>query len=254
MPTIQLPIQLPAAPLQLLSSSRFDLPTVHAMQTEQFRNASLFDTFIFNGREYIKGHEWAFSLSQLSQSGIIIDRQTLNTQNPNSEFNVQQILLSMSIAERERYNAKNQLEEIKAQQTAYQNEIHQLKQRLISEQNKNVNLTKVQNSYVTLKTLKSMKVILPVTLTTLEIASHQLNRPKLSPLYWVKTAATKLGKVFHSNSSGASSLKTIDNQLPIPKKPLFEVSTAPSYIGVQSVPATPTPPTLHLGSYIWLSL
>ena len=247
MPTIQLPIQLPAAPLQLLSSSRFDLPTVHAMQTEQFRNASLFDTFIFNGREYIKGHEWAFSLSQLSQSGITIDRQTLNTQNPNIEFNVQQILLSMSIAERERYNAKNQLEEIRAQEKAYQNEIHQLKQRLISEQNKNVNLTKVQNSYVT---LKSMKVILPVTLTTLELASHQLNRPKLSPLYWVKTAAKKVGKVFHSNSSGASSLKTIDNQL---QKPLFEVSAAPSYVGVQSVPATPTPPTLHL-AYIWLSL
>ena len=98
-----------------------------------------------------------------------------------------------------------------------------------------------------------MKVILPVTLTTLELASHQLNRPKLSPLYWVKTAAKKVGKVFHSNSSGASSLKTTDNQLPIPKKPLFEVSTAPSYVGVQSVPATPTPSTLHL-AYIWLSL
>ena len=251
MPTIQLPIQLPYAPLHLLSASRFDLPTVHAMQTEQFRNASLFDTFRFNGRDFIKGHEWAFSLSQLSQSGIIIDRDTLNTQNPNIEFNVQQILLSWSIAERERYSAKNELEEIKAKETAYQNEISQLKQRLISEQNKNVNLTKVQNSYVTLKTLKSMKVILPVTLTTLEIASHQLNRPKLSPLYWMKTAAKK---VFHSNASGASSLKTIDNQLPIPKKPLFEVSKAPSYVGVQSVPATPTPPTLHLGSYIWLSL
>ena len=246
MPTIQLPY----APLHLLSASRFDLPTVHAMQTEQFRNASLFDTFRFNGRDFIKGHEWAFSLSQLSQSGIIIDRDTLNTQNPNIEFNVQQILLSWSIAERERYSAKNELEEIKAKETAYQNEISQLKQRLISEQNKNVNLTKVQNSYVT---LKSMKVILPVTLTTLELASHQLNRPKLSPLYWVKTAAKKVGKVFHSNSSGASSLKTIDNQLPIPKKPLFEVSTAPSYVGVQSVPATPTPPTLHL-AYIWLSL
>jgi len=220
------------------------------MQTEQFRNASLFDTFRFNGRDFIKGHEWAFSLSQLSQSGIIIDRDTLNTQNPNIEFNVQQILLSWSIAERERYSAKNELEEIKAKETAYQNEISQLKQRLISEQNKNVNLTKVQNSYVTLKTLKSMKVILPVTLTTLEIASHQLNRPKLSPLYWMKTAAKK---VFHSNASGASSLKTIDNQLPIPKKPLFEVSKAPSYVGVQSVPATPTPPTLHL-AYIWLSL
>ena len=250
MPTIQLPIQLPYAPLHLLSASRFDLPTVHAMQTEQFRNASLFDTFRFNGRDFIKGHEWAFSLSQLSQSGIIIDRDTLNTQNPNIEFNVQQILLSWSIAERERYSAKNELEEIKAKETAYQNEISQLKQRLISEQNKNVNLTKVQNSYVTLKTLKSMKVILPVILTTLEIASHQLNRPKLSPLYWMKTAAKK---VFHSNASGASSLKTIDNQLPIPKKPLFEVSKAPSYVGVQSVPATPTPPTLHL-AYIWLSL
>ena len=250
-------IQLPHDPqrrinLNLLSSSRFDLPTVHAMMTEQFTNASLFDTFIFNGQEFIKGHQWAFSLSQLSQSGIIIDRDTLNTQNPNIEFEVQQILLSWSIAERERYSAKNELEEIKAKETAYQNEIHELKQRLSLEQNKN--LTTGQNSYVTLKTLKSMKVILPVTLTTLEIASHQLNRPKLSPLYWVKTAATKLGKVFHSNSSGASSFKTIDNQLPIQKKPLFEVSTAPSYVGIQSVPATPTLPTLHLGSYIWLSL
>jgi hypothetical protein len=224
------------------------------MMTEQFTNTSLFDTFIFNGQEFIKGHQWAFSLSQLSQSGIIIDRDTLNTQNPNIEFEVQQILLSWSIAERERYSAKNELEEIKAKETAYQNEIHELKQRLISEQNKNVNLTKVQNSYVTLKTLKSMKVILPVTLTTLELASHQLNRPKLSPLYWVRTAAKKVGKVFHSNSSGASSFKTIDNQLPIHKKPLFEVSTAPSYVGIQSVPATPTLPTLHLGSYIWLSL
>ena len=218
------------------------------MMTEQFTNASLFDTFIFNGQEFIKGHQWAFSLSQLSQSGILIDHDTLNTQAPNIEFEVQQILLSWSIAERERYSAKNELEEIKAKETAYQNEISQLKQHLISEQNKNVNLTKVQNSYVT---LKSMKVILPVTLTTLELASHQLNRPKLSPLYWVKTAAKKVGKVFHSNSSGASSLKTIDNQLPIPKKPLFEVSTAPSYVGVQSVPATPTLPTLHL-AYIWL--
>ena len=249
-------IQLPHDPqrrLNLLSSSRFDLPTVRAMMTDQFTNASLFDTFIFNGQEFIKGHQWAFSLSQLSQSGMIIDRDTLNTQTPNIEFEVQQILLSWSIAERERYSAKNELEEIKAKDTAYQEEIRQLKQRLISEQNKNVNLTKVQNSYVTLKTLKSMKVILPVTLTTLELASHQLNRPKLSPLYWVKTAAKKVGKVFHSNSSGASSLKTTDNQLPIPKKPLFEVSTAPSYVGVQSVPATPTPSTLHL-AYIWLSL
>ena len=246
MPSIQLPND-PQRRLNFNSPSRFDLPTVHAMMTEQFRNASLFDTFIFNGREYIKGDQWAFSLSQLSQSGLFIDRDTLNTQAPNIEFDVQQILLSWSIAERERYNAKKQLEEIKAQEMAYQNEIHQLKQRLISEQNKNVNLTKVQNSYVT---LKSMKVILPVTLTTLELASHQLNRPKLSPLYWVKTAAKKVGKVFHSNSSGASSLKTIDNQL---QKPLFEVSAAPSYVGVQSVPATPTPPTLHL-AYIWLSL
>ena len=252
MPSIQLPHD-PQRRLNLLSSSRFDLPTVHAMMTEQFTNASLFDTFIFNGQEFIKGHQWAFSLSQLSQSGMIIDRDTLNTQTPNIEFEVQQILLSWSIAERERYSAKNELEEIKAKETAYQEEIRQLKQRLISEQNKNVNLTKVQNSYVTLKTLKSMKVILPVTLTTFELASHQLNRPKLSPLYWVKTAAKKVGKVFHSNSSGASSLKTIDNQLPILKKPLFEVSTAPSYVGVQSVPATPTPPTLHL-AYIWLSL
>ena len=252
MPSIQIPHD-PQRRLNLLSSSRFDLPTVHAMMTEQFTNASLFDTFIFNGQEFIKGHQWAFSLSQLSQSGILIDRDTLNTQNPNIEFEVQQILLSWSIAERERYSAKNGLEEIKAKETAYQEEIRQLKQRLISEQNKNVNLTKVQNSYVTLKTLKSMKVILPVTLTTLELASHQLNRPKLSPLYWVKTAAKKVGKVFHSNSSGASSLKTTDNQLPIPKKPLFEVSTAPSYVGVQSVPATPTPPTLHL-AYIWVSL
>ena len=250
MPSIQLPHD-PQRRLNLLSSSRFDLPTVHAMMTEQFTNASLFDTFIFNGQEFIKGHQWAFSLSQLSQSGILIDHDTLNTQAPNIEFEVQQILLSWSIAERERYSAKNELEEIKAKETAYQNEISQLKQRLISEQNKNVNLTKVQNSYVT---LKSMKVILPVTLTTLELASHQLNRPKLSPLYWVKTAAKKVGKVFHSNSSGASSLKTIDNQLPIPKKPLFEVSTVPSYVGIQSVPATPTLPTLHLGSYIWLSL
>ena len=250
MPSIQLPHD-PQRHLSLLSSSRFDLPTVHAMMTEQFTNTSLFDTFIFNGQEFIKGHQWAFSLSQLSQSGIIIDRDTLNTQNPNIEFEVQQILLSWSIAERERYSAKNELEEIKAKETAYQNEIHELKQRLILEQNKN--LTTGQNSYVTLKTLKSMKVILPVTLTTLELASHQLNRPKLSPLYWVKTAAKKVGKVFHSNSSGASSLKTIDNQLPIPKKPLFEVSTAPSYVGVQSVPATPTPPTLHL-AYIWVSL
>lgn len=246
MPSIQLPHD-PQRRLNFNLASRFDLPTVHAMMTEQFRNASLFDTFIFNGREYIKGDQWAFSLSQLSQSGLFIDRDTLNTQAPNIEFDVQQILLSWSIAERERYNAKKQLEEIKAQEMAYQNEIHQLKQRLISEQNKNVNLTKVQNSYVT---LKSMKVILPVTLTTLELASHQLNRPKLSPLYWVKTAAKKVGKVFHSNSSGASSLKTIDNQL---QKPLFEVSAAPSYVGVQSVPATPTPPTLHL-AYIWLSL
>ena len=252
MPSIQLPHD-PQRRLNLLSSSRFDLPTVRAMMTDQFTNASLFDTFIFNGQEFIKGHQWAFSLSQLSQSGMIIDRDTLNTQTPNIEFEVQQILLSWSIAERERYSAKNELEEIKAKDTAYQEEIRQLKQRLISEQNKNVNLTKVQNSYVTLKTLKSMKVILPVTLTTLELASHQLNRPKLSPLYWVKTAAKKVGKVFHSNSSGASSLKTIDNQLPIPKKPLFEVSTAPSYVGVQSVPATPTPPTLHL-AYIWVSL
>lgn len=252
MPSIQLPHD-PQRRLNLLSSSRFDLPTVRAMMTDQFTNASLFDTFIFNGQEFIKGHQWAFSLSQLSQSGMIIDRDTLNTQTPNIEFEVQQILLSWSIAERERYSAKNELEEIKAKDTAYQEEIRQLKQRLISEQNKNVNLTKVQNSYVTLKTLKSMKVILPVTLTTLELASHQLNRPKLSPLYWVKTAAKKVGKVFHSNSSGASSLKTIDNQLPIPKKPLFEVSTAPSYVGVQSVPATPTPSTLHL-AYIWLSL
>lgn len=250
MPSIQLPHD-PQRHLSLLSSSRFDLPTVHAMMTEQFTNTSLFDTFIFNGQEFIKGHQWAFSLSQLSQSGIIIDRDTLNTQNPNIEFEVQQILLSWSIAERERYSAKNELEEIKAKETAYQNEIHELKQRLILEQNKN--LTTGQNSYVTLKTLKSMKVILPVTLTTLELASHQLNRPKLSPLYWVRTAAKKVGKVFHSNSSGASSLKTIDNQLAIPKKPLFEVSTAPSYVGVQSVPATPTPPTLHL-AYIWLSL
>ena len=249
MPSIQLPHD-PQRRLNFLSSSRFDLPTVHAMMTEQFTNASLFDTFIFKGQEFIKGHQWAFSLSQLSQSGILIDHDTLNTQAPNIEFEVQQIVLSWSIAERERYSAKNELEEIKAKETAYQNEISQLKQRLISEQNKNVNLTKVQNSYVT---LKSMKVILPVTLTTLELASHQLNRPKLSPLYWVKTAAKKVGKVFHSNSSGASSLKTIDNQLPIPKKPLFEVSTAPSYVGVQSVPATPTPPTLHL-AYIWLSL
>ena len=248
MPSIQLPHD-PQRRLNFLSSSRFDLPTVHAMMTEQFTNASLFDTFIFNGQEFIKGHQWAFSLSQLSQSDSI-DHDTLNTQAPNIEFEVQQILLSWSIAERERYSAKNELEEIKAKETAYQNEISQLKQRLISEQNKNVNLTKVQNSYVT---LKSMKVILPVTLTTLELASHQLNRPKLSPLYWVKTAAKKVGKVFHSNSSGASSLKTIDNQLPIPKKPLFEISTAPSYVGVQSVPATPTPPTLHL-AYIWLSL
>ena len=246
MPSIQLPHD-PQRRLNLLSSSRFDLPTVHAMMTEQFTNASLFDTFIFNGQEFIKGHQWAFSLSQLSQSGILIDHDTLNTQAPNIEFEVQQILLSWSIAERERYSAKNELEEIKAKETAYQNEISQLKQHLISEQNKNVNLTKVQNSYVT---LKSMKVILPVTLTTLELASHQLNRPKLSPLYWVKTAAKKVGKVFHSNSSGASSLKTIDNQL---QKPLFEVSAAPSYVGVQSVPATPTPPTLHL-AYIWLSL
>ena len=252
MPSIQLPHD-PQRRLNLLSSSRFDLPTVRAMMTDQFTNASLFDTFIFNGQEFIKGHQWAFSLSQLSQSGMIIDRDTLNTQTPNIEFEVQQILLSWSIAERERYSAKNELEEIKAKDTAYQEEIRQLKQRLISEQNKNVNLTKVQNSYVTLKTLKSMKVILPVTLTTLELASHQLNRPKLSPLYWVKTAAKKVGKVFHSNSSGASSLKTTDNQLPIPKKPLFEVSTAPSYVGVQSVPATPTPPTLHL-AYIWVSL
>lgn len=252
MPSIQLPHD-PQRRLNLLSSSRFDLPTVRAMMTDQFTNASLFDTFIFNGQEFIKGHQWAFSLSQLSQSGMIIDRDTLNTQTPNIEFEVQQILLSWSIAERERYSAKNELEEIKAKDTAYQEEIRQLKQRLISEQNKNVNLTKVQNSYVTLKTLKSMKVILPVTLTTLELASHQLNRPKLSPLYWVKTAAKKVGKVFHSNSSGASSLKTTDNQLPIPKKPLFEVSTAPSYVGVQSVPATPTPSTLHL-AYIWLSL
>ena len=249
MPSIQLPHD-PQRRLNLLSSSRFDLPTVRAMMTDQFTNASLFDTFIFNGQEFIKGHQWAFSLSQLSQSGMIIDRDTLNTQTPNIEFEVQQILLSWSIAERERYSAKNELEEIKAKDTAYQEEIRQLKQRLISEQNKNVNLTKVQNSYVT---LKSMKVILPVTLTTLELASHQLNRPKLSPLYWVKTAAKKVGKVFHSNSSGASSLKTTDNQLPIPKKPLFEVSTAPSYVGVQSVPATPTPSTLHL-AYIWLSL
>ena len=252
MPSIQLPHD-PQRRLNLLSSSRFDLPTVRAMMTDQFTNASLFDTFIFNGQEFIKGHQWAFSLSQLSQSGMIIDRDTLNTQTPNIEFEVQQILLSWSIAERERYSAKNELEEIKAKDTAYQEEIRQLKQRLISEQNKNVNLTKVQNSYVTLKTLKSMKVILPVTLTTLELVSHQLNRPKLSPLYWVKTAAKKVGKVFHSNSSGASSLKTTDNQLPIPKKPLFEVSTAPSYVGVQSVPATPTPSTLHL-AYIWLSL
>ena len=252
MPSIQLPHD-PQRRLNFLSSSRFDLPTVHAMMTEQFTNANLFDTFSFNGQEFIKGYQWAFSLSQLSQSGILIDHDTLNTQAPNIEFEVQQILLSWSIAEQERYSAKNELEEIKAKETAYQNEISQLKQRLISEQNKNVNLTKVQNSYVTLKTLKSMKVILPVTLTTLELASHQLNRPKLSPLYWVKTAAKKVGKVFHSNSSGASSLKTIDNQLPIPKKPLFEVSTAPSYVGVQSVPATPTPPTLHL-AYIWLSL
>ena len=251
MPSIQLPHD-PQRRLTLLSSSRFDLPTVHAMMTEQFRNASLFDTFIFNGQEFIKGHQWAFSLSQLSQSGIIIDRDTLNTQNPNIEFEVQQILLSWSIAERERYSAKNELEEIKAKETAYQNEIHELKQRLILEQNKN--LTTGQNSYVTLKTLKSMKVILPVTLTTLELASHKLNRPKLSPLYWVRTAAKKVGKVFHSNSSGASNFKTIDNQLPIQKKPLFEVSTAPSYVGIQSVPATPTPPTLHLRSYIWLSL
>lgn len=248
MPSIQLPHD-PQQRLNLLSSSRFDLPTVHAMMTEQFTNASLFDTFIFNGQEFIKGHQWAFSLSQLSQSGIIIDRDTLNTQNPNIEFEVQQILLSWSIAERERYSAKNELEEIKAKETAYQNEIHELKQRLILEQNKN--LTTGQNSYVT---LKSMKVILPVTLTTLELASHQLNRPKLSPLYWVRTVAKKVGKVFHSNSSGASSFKTIDNQLPIQKKPLFEVSTAPSYVGIQSVPATPTPPTLHLRSYIWLSL
>jgi len=252
MPSIQLPHD-PQRRLNFNLSSRFDLPTVHAMMTEQFTNASLFDTFIFNGKEFIKGHQWAFSLSQLSQSGIIIDRDTLNTQNPNIEFDVQQILLSWSIAERERYSAKNELEEIKAKETAYQNEISQLKQRLISEQNKNVNLTKVQNSYVTLKTLKSMKVILPVTLTTLELASHKLNRPKLSPLYWVRTAAKKVGKVFHSNSSGASNFKTIDNQLPIQKKPLFEVSTAPSYVGIQSVPATPTPPTLHL-AYIWLSL
>ena len=250
MPSIQLPHD-PQRRLNLLSSSRFDLPTVHAMMTEQFTNASLFDTFIFNGQEFIKGHQWAFSLSQLSQSGILIDHDTLNTQAPNIEFEVQQILLSWSIAERERYSAKNELEEIKAKETAYQNEISQLKQHLISEQNKNVNLTKVQNSYVT---LKSMKVILPVTLTTLELASHQLNRPKLSPLYWVRTVAKKVGKVFHSNSSGASSFKTIDNQLPIQKKPLFEVSTAPSYVGIQSMPATPTPPTLHLRSYIWLSL
>ena len=251
MPSIQLPHD-PQQRLNLLSSSRFDLPTVHAMMTEQFTNASLFDTFIFNGQEFIKGHQWAFSLSQLSQSGIIIDRDTLNTQNPNIEFEVQQILLSWSIAERERYSAKNELEEIKAKATAYHNDINELKQRLILEQNKN--LTTGQNSYVTLKTLKSMKVILPVTLTTLELASHQLNRPKLSPLYWVRTVAKKVGKVFHSNSSGASSFKTIDNQLPIQKKPLFEVSTAPSYVGIQSVPATPTPPTLHLRSYIWLSL
>ena len=137
MPSIQLPHD-PQRHLSLLSSSRFDLPTVHAMMTEQFTNTSLFDTFIFNGQEFIKGHQWAFSLSQLSQSGIIIDRDTLNTQNPNIEFEVQQILLSWSIAERERYSAKNELEEIKAKETAYQNEIHELKQRLILEQNKNL--------------------------------------------------------------------------------------------------------------------
>ena len=71
MPSIQLPHD-PQRHLSLLSSSRFDLPTVHAMMTEQFTNTSLFDTFIFNGQEFIKGHQWAFSLSQLSQSGIIM--------------------------------------------------------------------------------------------------------------------------------------------------------------------------------------
>ena len=81
MPSIQLPHD-PQRRLNLLSSSRFDLPTVHAMMTDQFTNASLFDTFVFNGQEFIKGHQWAFSLSQLSQSGILIDHDTLNTQAP----------------------------------------------------------------------------------------------------------------------------------------------------------------------------
>ena len=90
MPSIQLPHD-PQRRLNLLSSSRFDLPTVHAMMTEQFTNASLFDTFIFNDQEFIKGHQWDFSLSQLSKSGRIIDRESLNTQNPNIEIEFEQI-------------------------------------------------------------------------------------------------------------------------------------------------------------------
>jgi len=99
-----------------------------------------------------------------------------------------------------------------------------------------------------------MKVILPVTITTLELASYQLDRPKLSPFYWVKRAARKVGKVFHLNSSGSSSLTTIEKQLPVQKKPLFDISTAPSYVGIQSVAASPPPPTFHFGSYIWVSI
>jgi hypothetical protein len=252
MPVIQLP-QNQERRLNYMSSSRFDLPNLSAMKTDEFQRADLFDTFVFKNQVFIKGHEWPFSASQLRQSGVDIDLETLHNQLPHVDFDIQQLLLSWSIAEKERCSAKNELTEIKAafasKETEYQNEIIELKKRLILEPNKNVPLTTGQNSYLN---LKSMKVILPVTITTLELASHQLNRPKLSPFYWVKTAAKKVAKVFNSDSSGSSSLTTMPNQLPVQKKPLFDISTAPSYVAVQSVAASP--PTFPLEPYIWLSI
>jgi len=253
MPIIQLP-QDQERDLNRMSSSRFDLPNLSAMETAEFQNANLFDPFVFNNQFFIKGLQWAFSVSQLRQSGITINLDTLNNQVPHVDFDLQQLLLSWSVAEKERWSAKNELKEINdafaSKESEYQNQITELKKSLILEQNKKVRLTTGQNSHLN---LKSMKVILPVTITTLELASYQLDRPKLSPFYWVKRAARK---VFHLNSSGSSSLTTVEKQLPVQKKPLFDISTAPSYVGIQSVAASPPPPppTFHLGAYIWVSI
>lgn len=113
--------------------------------------------------------------------------------------------------------------------------------------------------------VKSPKVYVPVTLTTLEIVSIKLNKPKLAPSYWAKKGVQVIAKfpssvwksVFDSTEVKFNTVVVTDNTAPgsiSTKKPIFDVSLNSEYRAVQSIPVSnpsipPIRPCISLFSF-----